>query len=255
MIIDNTIKKLQKEIEQKDRIIKNLYKTFNPNITFFNIYLHEERHLISRLSADLSSLFRKSANNKINNRLIEDITQTVETIRSMHSSLGNAISKYTKQQKEYLFDFVKEFQKTIELLIKGQNITFKITIDPHSQNILVSNKLFIFSNIISNSIRALQDVKQDKKNIILRISTDSSNTIFNFYDNGIGIPEENKNNIWEPFYSTWRNASGLGLNIVKNFVEDLGGDIYISSKYQEYTNVKVILPYRINKDEENTMDR
>ncbi|MGE5795887.1 MAG: PAS domain S-box protein [Ignavibacteria bacterium] len=112
----------------------------------------------------------------------------------------------------------------------------------------------IFLNLISNAVK----FTSSENNIYLTLSFDAdsknpeaaSNISQHFKveikDDGIGIPEEDLDNIFEPF-SRAKNAdeikgSGLGLSIVKRAVDLLHGEIKVQSKLNEGTAFNVILP-------------
>jgi signal transduction histidine kinase len=61
-------------------------------------------------------------------------------------------------------------------------------------------------------------------------------------DNGEGIPENIMNKIFEPYFTTRRSGTGLGLVIVYKILKELGGDLTINSKVDEGTVVRVKLP-------------
>jgi signal transduction histidine kinase len=65
-----------------------------------------------------------------------------------------------------------------------------------------------------------------------------------FKDNGIGISPENLNRIFEMFYraSEQSEGSGLGLYIVRNAVEKLGGQLTVASKPGAGTTFQITLP-------------
>ena len=64
----------------------------------------------------------------------------------------------------------------------------------------------------------------------------------NISDNGPGILDDERNNIFNPFITTKADGSGLGLWIAKNHVDNLNGHIYVESKYGEGTKFIVVLP-------------
>jgi len=63
-------------------------------------------------------------------------------------------------------------------------------------------------------------------------------------DNGPGIPAEDLNRIFDPFYTTkdTGKGTGLGLSVSLRIVEDMGGDIKAKSEKGKATTMTVILP-------------
>ena len=105
----------------------------------------------------------------------------------------------------------------------------------------------ILRNLISNAIkyRKLDDVNSE---IVIRINIDHLRAEVTFADNGIGIDEENLTKVFEMFYRATEQSdgSGIGLYIVKNAVDKLGGQISVASRIGYGTRFNIILPNRIN---------
>jgi len=108
----------------------------------------------------------------------------------------------------------------------------------------------IFLNLLTNAIHACQD----KGTITIMIYPESNGVKADVKDSGTGIPEENLNKIFEPFYTTKSpgEGTGLGLFVIKGIVEQLKGTISLYSKYGEGTVVSIFLPclYQLKKDKE-----
>lgn len=104
----------------------------------------------------------------------------------------------------------------------------------------------IFRNLISNAIKYRQtgDVKSQ---VSIQVHVDQYRAEINFADNGIGIDEASLNKIFEMFYRATEQSdgSGIGLYIVKNAVDKLGGQISVASKPMQGTKFNIILPNRI----------
>ncbi len=95
-----------------------------------------------------------------------------------------------------------------------------------------------FLNILINAMQAMPDGGR------LQITTEMINqqALIHFDDNGKGIPEENKEKIWNPFFTTKEMGTGLGLGIVKNIIESHDGKIGIGNLSKGGTRVTVTLP-------------
>jgi PAS domain S-box-containing protein len=105
----------------------------------------------------------------------------------------------------------------------------------------------IFRNLISNAIKYRQ-LSIDSSEIHVKIHIDHLRADISFSDNGIGIDEANLAKIFEMFYRATEQSdgSGIGLYIVKNAVDKLGGQISVASKPGQGTRFNLVLPNRIN---------
>jgi len=105
----------------------------------------------------------------------------------------------------------------------------------------------ILTNILLNAIR----YTPDDKPIQVRISAHSPQVLFEIEDEGIGIPAADQPYLFEPFHRG-RNVSnipgtGLGLNIVKQFVELHRGNIAVHSQVGVGTCFQIWLPQQMEK--------
>lgn len=93
-------------------------------------------------------------------------------------------------------------------------------------------------NIVRNAVQAMEGRG--------RVSVSSFQTArwvgFKIEDNGPGIPEEVKNRIFEPFFSSKKRGSGLGLSISKQIVDRHQGQLTVESRPGEGTTVTVRIP-------------
>ena len=105
----------------------------------------------------------------------------------------------------------------------------------------------VFLNLISNARDAMGKVDRKREltmstGLILRKGWNDME--ISFKDTGSGIPEENLDKIFEPFFSTKQvgKGTGLGLSICYGIIEAHGGRIEVESKLDEGTTFRVILP-------------
>ena len=99
----------------------------------------------------------------------------------------------------------------------------------------------IFVNIINNAFAAITD--GGHIHVDVRMEGERQIAIM-IQDDGCGIPKEDLERIFEPFFSTKKGAggTGLGLSITYNLVQEIGGKITVDSEVGKGTTFKVMLP-------------
>ena len=95
-----------------------------------------------------------------------------------------------------------------------------------------------FYNVIRNSIQAMQ------AGGILRVHTEATDAyiVVSFVDTGHGIPPDKIGRIFEPYYTSKKDGSGLGLMIVQRIVREHGGTIEVDSSTGCGTTFRIKLP-------------
>jgi len=78
----------------------------------------------------------------------------------------------------------------------------------------------------------------------LRTRTEGGRVTITISDRGVGIAPEDMTHIFDPYFTTRRTGTGLGLPIARNIVDGLGGAIAISSRVGEGTEIRLDLPLR-----------
>ena len=98
----------------------------------------------------------------------------------------------------------------------------------------------LLNNIIKNSIQACAN--RPDSQIHLRLYNQDQTIIISVQDNGRGIPEDQKEKIFQPHFTTKSKGSGIGLSIVKQIVENHGGQIFFESSPNLGTTFTIVLP-------------
>ncbi len=116
----------------------------------------------------------------------------------------------------------------------------------------------IILNIVSNAIKFTS--KDGKVELIMETVSITENEVTDKYiirDTGIGISEEFLPHIFEAFAQEGRantareNGTGLGMSIVKQLVELMGGEISVKSKLNQGTEVTLVMRYPVNHESVN----
>ena len=145
-----------------------------------------------------------------------NILAKIEELKNISSQFSNLF----KASKDSRFERVniKDF---LEKMAQGYpGVKFNISGD--GVNITASKlKLArVFENLIENSLSF-----SPSPEITISIKEEENTVKIDYRDNGIGIEKKNLEKIFEPYFSTREDGTGLGLFISKEFVEEMGGEI------------------------------
>ena len=143
---------------------------------------------------------------------------------------------------------------TIDFLkyeIENNNINIEIKFDRDNLILRIDERYIKQSliNIIQNAIDSILekeeviDKKEDyKKEIQIKLKTIDNYALISVKDNGIGIKEDMLTKIFEPYFTTKRHGTGLGLTNVARIIEAHNGNINIESEYNKGAKVIIKLP-------------
>jgi len=126
---------------------------------------------------------------------------------------------------------------------KGIRIEIQI---PESLEEIYNDIVFIkiiINNLISNAFK-YSDPTKEYQFIKVKVRSDADNLIIKIEDNGIGISKEFHQKVFEMFYilDASKRGTGLGLYIIKQSVEKLGGTIHLDSTLGEGSKFAITLP-------------
>lgn len=201
-----------------------------------------------------------------NNTLIKKILSSSETIsnnqleilrdlNSIDIEAANRISNIVKSLKRFVRLDEAEFQeadinKELDLTLKliAHEIKDNITIEKQYSElppILCSVNMLnqVFMNILVNACHSIIDNEAGK--IIITTSFDEKFLYVKIKDNGIGIPTEQQNKIFNVGFTTKKIGigTGLGLSISKKIIELHKGNITFSSKENTGTEFTISIPF------------
>ena len=155
------------------------------------------------------------------------------------------IRDFTKIAKPHLTlcsinDVVKEVSSLIEPSLKDKEIRFIQSLDTDIPETLLDPRQIkqVLINILKNSIEAMSD--KGELSITTKLKDDNIEIIIK--DTGKGIPPEDLEKIFDPFYTTKPKGSGLGLGISKEIIENHGGTLKLESELGKGTTCIIDLP-------------
>jgi len=157
-------------------------------------------------------------------------------------------------KKEFLLkETVKHIISGFEFEASEKDLEIEMICPPHLPSMISTDEgklTQILSNLISNALRFTE-----KGKVEVRLNKESNSSIrFSVEDTGIGIPEENLSRIFNKFCQMNGTARrehgsvGLGLTIVKELVDLLGGEMEVKSKPGKGSLFCFSLPYVSSKE-------
>jgi signal transduction histidine kinase len=171
---------------------------------------------------------------------IQDSVKRVSEIT--HRLLGFARHLPMKNEEIHLQALIKEVLGFLCKEAEYRNIKINLLVPPDIPTLKADKGQLqqVLLNIINNALAALED--GGEINIAVAAHGDHEVAI-SIADNGVGIPKEHLNRIFEPFFSTrGEKGTGLGLSITYGIVRKMGGRIEVESEPGQGTVFTVILP-------------
>ncbi len=210
-------------------------------------YYREIKNLVHDLKTPLttiqglSGLIQLGVEKEKSKEYAEKITSTTEKMNLIISEVLLE-DKKSIMEIEDLFKFVKS-----QILCDDfyKNVSFEIASD-----IKVKINKYRMSRAIINLIdNALKASNKSDQRVIVKATIDQDKSKIIIKDNGPGILPENIERVWEAGFTSNPDDTGLGLNFVKNVVENHSGNISIDTKVGVGTEVHIFLQ-EVSQNEE-----
>jgi len=186
----------------------------------------------------------------------ETKTDLINRIESEAKRMNNLVmdmlvlSEYETQKQETQKQLINpkkvidEVVNNLDVLVKEKGI--EIHIESEETNIFIGfEEIYqIFKNLLENAIK----YGKNQGNVWVKTYTENSDFIISVKDDGIGIPKNDINRVFERFYrvdkarSKSTGGTGLGLSIVKHIILNYNGHIELSSEEDMGTEVLIFIP-------------
>jgi signal transduction histidine kinase len=186
--------------------------------------------------------------------LHSSVREKVETILENSRKAQELTRQFLDYTKTSLLDFkpikLNQLLLTIWKMSKIESapcrVTLEARLDRHLPEIIASRENLerVFLNLFMNAIDAVS--KKGKVILETRLLSSRDRVEIKIIDNGKGISKEQQERLFEPFYTTKENGTGLGLNICQSIIHQHKGTISIESQVGKGTTVTVLLPVSQN---------
>lgn len=164
------------------------------------------------------------------NKIVVDFLVAVRPV-----SANMELTNPDKLIQDYMSFFKPEFE--------AKQIFVDCKLSEENNRILLDPKLFkeVFINIVQNSIHALAE-NEEKKVFAIRTLYKNDKYILAISDNGCGMNKETVSRVFEPYYTTKANGTGLGMSMVYKIIKEFNGEITVESEEGKGTLFTIQLP-------------
>lgn len=202
---------------------------------------HEIKNPLTPMKLSVQHLFRAFKEKAQDEAMIERITNTLIQQIDTLSNIATAFSNFANMPQPVPVEI------DLNLLLGQMAELYKeessIHLHQESKGTITADKdqlIGIFSNLLKNAVQSVPSGREGRIDIFVRQGNDC--IVVEIRDNGIGIPEDQRDKIFTPNFTTKSSGMGLGLAIVRNIVEGINGKIWFTSTYNEGSSFFVSLP-------------
>ena len=232
-----TVKKLQKELREKENLA-----LIGEVVSSIAHSLSNPLNIISG-NADYLLLNKKESEPDYEElkTIVDETTRITKSLRGLLNFSRPLNVEKTRIDLNQLVDGVVNNSK---YAIGGKDITIKKTLDKELPHIYADKAQLedALANLVINSIQAFTGSGE----VTVKTRANSHSVYLEVSDNGPGIPGENIEKIFRPFFSSkgYGKGTGLGLPIVKRIVEEHSGSIQVRSAPGKGTTFVISLPVK-----------
>jgi nitrogen fixation/metabolism regulation signal transduction histidine kinase len=176
--------------------------------------------------------------------ILQRVSQTVVEQIEVLTRIASEFSNFARMPERHFerVDLAQLLTESINLFKEVNDVVFRTNLSANPSFVIADKDELrrVFINIIRNSIQAMEgggtisvDLAADQHSCTIRIS-----------DTGSGVPENLREKVFQPNFSTKTDGTGLGLSIAQKVIEDLDGTISLQSRIGEGTIIEMTIPLR-----------
>ncbi len=259
--LEKTVKKLESEViirkraEQEAMISLENQKELNDlKSRFVSMASHEFRTPLSTILSSASLIDKYEEVDKIDKRKkhigriknnVNELTGILNDFLLLGKLEEGKVVSYPENipLKQFMKDVINEM---ILVLRKGEEIIY----DSSEEDEIVFLDRQLFKNILVNLISNAIKYSEDGRKIFIKLQKEQEMFEIGIKDQGMGIPKADQAHLFERFFRahnvTHIQGTGLGLNLVKKYIDLMNGKISYQSEEGKGSTFVVKLPYKMN---------
>ncbi|MCI5177927.1 MAG: response regulator [Candidatus Electrothrix sp. AW3_4] len=244
---DQTEKKRLESIAEAANLMDNVGFVFSG-------IRHELGNPLNSLKMALSVLLRQLDDLSLD-KIREFLDRSMGEVKRMEYLLYSLKNFNVLEDQELaltdLAAFLKNFKRMHEQDLLENGVKMDLHIERNVQSMVDERALHqVFLNLLTNSVNALEKTLDPHISLHL-VQKDSQFAQIIFKDNGCGVSDQVKQQLFKPFFTTRAKGTGLGLTIVKKMLTSMNCTVHIQGKKGQGTQIIITLPVekvRVKKD-------
>ena len=192
---------------------------------------HEIKNPLTPIQLSLDRISSKFKNQIVDDKsLFEDHINTINLQITEITKLLNSFSDFARMPDPVFTETnIIDLINKAALPYKTNYTSIALVINSNLTNEVIkcdNSQIFrLFTNLIKNSVESINEKKENNGRIDIFLQENQNSIDFLFQDNGIGFQKDQLSNISEPYFTTKKNGSGLGLSIVSKIIFEHKGNI------------------------------
>lgn len=206
---------------------------------------HEIKNPLTPMKLSIQMLQRSSHDGveDIRERIDRTARILIEQIDTL-SHIASEFSRFAQMPPAVPeeFDIIAVLRDTVALH-NGQGVEIRLDVADSERMIVSADReqmMRVFTNLLRNALQAIPEGREGR--IVISPEKDNGHVSIPVSDNGSGIPEEIRDHVFVPNFTTKSAGMGLGLAMVQRIVEGAGGSVTFDTRTGEGTTFTVQLP-------------
>lgn len=272
-IIDNTStgfeqapERLLEKVEELDFTVKEFINEQMMHRVLASIglaiseFTHEIQLYLSNLKIASHKLNELTKGNDELSNISSDLNRCVGMLDAYTDFFDGTIRSNSNRERQYfeIRQIVSDFFEAMKPTIERRGYELEVRYDDWDiwlKPLHISELMSVLINMFTNACKAIDRAKRQTGKILFDVSSTSDWITIRFEDNGDGIPESKRAQVFMPLYTTevpaksyasdneYGRGMGLGLSITEQIIDELDGEITVVEPSEGYnTCIQILLP-------------
>ncbi|WP_294246766.1 HAMP domain-containing sensor histidine kinase [uncultured Chryseobacterium sp.] len=203
---------------------------------------HEVKNPLTPMKLTIQNFERKFNPEDPNVReKVKQMSKTMVDQIDVIATVASAFSEFAKlpEKNNEVINLNGEIEDILRVFTDDS-----IFVHANKSNIMITMDKVYLSRIITNLVTNARQAESEERKMIINVDIEQyqRRVVISVQDNGIGIPENIHERIFEPNFTSKNSGMGLGLSMVRKMVEDYKGEITVKSEVGKGSTFTITLP-------------